>query len=130
MTRRTTLFLALFVVSGCDRHEPVINLACKYTNGSGGREATNLTVQVDLNTPSVDINNGTWTYRERKPDGIYGEDTISIRRNPDTRDIVMAAVRANVPVLMRLAKDGTLYYAYASQDGSFYWFTYNCQVEP
>jgi hypothetical protein len=59
---------------------------------------------------------GAWIYQKHPASAVYGDDTISIRRDESTGEIIMGALRADVPVLLRLnPADATMHHAYASQ---------------
>jgi hypothetical protein len=115
------------ILAGCDESQLNIDLTCTFIDGSDGREASTMNIAIDLDEPKVTLADGVWIYGNRPAGNVYGEDTISIRRVDDTGVIIMSAIRADVPVLLRLnLGDGTMFYSYALNDG-LHWFRYDCR---
>ena len=123
MNHRTFVTAVLLIglpplLGACGEAEPPVSLACKFIAGSEDREARDMNFVIDLASPKVDIDAGTWIYGERAASDAYGKDTISLRRHPHTGEILMTAIRADVPATLRYDPGtGMLFYAYVLADG-------------
>jgi hypothetical protein len=130
LTSILALCLSLSLVAG--KSLAAEEFTCEFTDGDDGREARRMRLHIDTDNRRLSLlpgssNSDGWVFEERPASIAYDADTLILRQDRSTGEFLMAAIRADIPTIVRFnPESGKMTYSYVMFDKQLT-FRYMCR---